>query len=196
MKKIKLKKIIAISLFTLLALSTCSCGISYIEAPEAEFSSRITQKNFGNFSIEYPSNWNVSVDANLEDTAFGDNFFEATSDFDENNLCSSLHFTKASETTSRKIKSIIKTDNVPDVVSTFQQTYGTDIELISNAYYKIDGKQCLKFKVSFEKNGNSYTLDQTYFVEENAVYILSVMVLNENDKANAEMIPFSLKFVD
>ena len=190
------RKIISLGLAVLSFICITSCSGGSEKAPDAVFSGKTSTKNFGDFSVVYPSEWNEVVDIEAESAEYSENFFEATSAFGEDNLCSSFQLTKAAETNKNQLRSLIKQDDIPQIVSQFQQTYGTDVKLESSSFYKIDGKQCLNYELSFEKNDASYIISQTYFIQNRCVYILTVTAVNGIDEENALNIPLSLSFGD
>ncbi len=196
MKNTKLKKIISLSMIFFTAFSFTACSGSYQKAPEAVFSSKTVQKDFEEFSLLYPEGWNETKDMEIESAEYSENFFEANSAFNEENLCSSLQLTKAGETSKTRLKSVITQEDVSQIIAQFQQTYGTDVKLDSSSLYKIDGKQCLNYELSFTKNDVSYVVSQTYFVHNGCVYILTVTVVNGIDEKNTLNIPLSLKFIN
>ncbi len=194
MKNTKLNKIISLSMIFFTATSLTACSGSYQKAPEAVFSSKTVQKDFGEFSLLYPDDWNETKDLEIESAEYSENVFEANSAFNEENLCSSVQLNKTAETSKTRLKSVIKQEDVSQIVAQFQQTYGTDVKLDSSSLYKIDGKQCLNYELSFVKNDVSYFVSQTYFIQNGSVYILTVTAVNGIDKENAFNIPLSLKF--
>jgi hypothetical protein len=181
-----------IAILMLIAFSACGSDVAYTyEWEEPSFSSDdVTTKQFDDFSIEYPSDWEISVDETPTSVDDAEVFYQIYLPSDSG-YYSNLNIIFSA---SSVVLSSIDRSDFEDIASSLESTYDIEITVSDVQYGKLYGTPMAFCTLDSELNGVVLQWRMQYVPAEDGLYLFTYTLFNGEGASDVENIMNSVHF--